>query len=155
MVQPFLDAQGVYGVLLRLVRVLRVITLAPGSLWAVALRCLARAVHDRRRELAMAFGLAGVVLLVSATILFLVESEAQPEAFGSIPRAMWWAMATLTTVGYGDVYPVTALGKVFAGISAAASIGIIALPAGILAAAFSDAFQDLRSQADSRDPEQP
>ena len=60
----------------------------------------------------------------------------QTEQFGSIPRAMWWAMATLTTVGYGDVFPITPLGKVMAGVVAICGIGIIAMPAGIIAANF-------------------
>lgn len=84
------------------------------------------------------------ILLVSAVILFVVEKDQQPEAFGSIPRAMWWAVATLTTVGYGDVYPVTPIGKVFAALSALSSLGLIALPAGILAGAFGEAFRKNR-----------
>ncbi len=84
------------------------------------------------------------ILLVSAVILFVAEKDQQPEAFGSIPRAMWWAVATLTTVGYGDVYPVTPIGKVFAALSALSSLGLIALPAGILAGAFGEAFRKKR-----------
>lgn len=84
------------------------------------------------------------ILLVSAVILFVVEKDQQPEAFGSIPRAMWWAVATLTTVGYGDVYPVTPIGKLFAALSALSSLGLIALPAGILAGAFGEAFRKNR-----------
>ena len=79
---------------------------------------------------------------------FCCRRNTQPEAFGSIPRAMWWAMATLTTVGYGDVYPITAIGKLFAGISAITSIAIVAMPTGIMAAAFSDVFQLLRKDTD-------
>ena len=79
------------------------------------------------------------VLLISASVMYVIEGPVQPEAFGSIPRSLWWAIATLTTVGYGDVYPVTALGKFFAGLSAVAGIGLIAMPTGILAAAFSEA----------------
>ncbi len=62
------------------------------------------------------------------------------------PRVMWCAVATLTTVGYGDVYPITALGKVLAGIVAVTAIAIVAMPTGIMAAAFSDAFQELREE---------
>lgn len=137
---------GVYGVLLRLVRVMRVITLAKNSQWAVAVRSLMAAVARRRRELALSFGFAAVILLLSATMLFMAEGAIQPDAFGGIPRAMWWAMATLTTVGYGDVTPITALGKVLAGIVAVAAIGIVAMPTGIMAAAFSDAFQEIREE---------
>jgi voltage-gated potassium channel len=88
-------------------------------------------------------------VLASATALYLVEGPVQPEQFGSIPRALWWAVATLTTIGYGDVYPVTALGKLLAGVTAITSIGLVAMPTGILAAAFSDAMQRRRL---SREP---
>lgn len=70
--------------------------------------------------------------------MYLLEADAQPDAFGSIPRALWWSVATLTTVGYGDIYPITAPGRLFAGLTAIAGIGLIALPAGILASAFSE-----------------
>ena len=143
-VDIILGIQGIYGVMLRLVRVLRVITLARNSEWADAISLLGHAVQSRRRELCLSFGLAFIVMLISATCLFIAEGSAQPEAFGSISRAMWWAMATLTTVGYGDVYPITVIGKLFAGISAITSIAFVAMPTGIMAAAFSDAFQELR-----------
>ncbi len=147
-VDIILGIQGTYGVVLRLVRALRIITLARNSEWADAILLLGTAIRTRRRELILSFGLTLLILLVSATCLFLVEGTTQPEAFGSIPRAMWWAMATLTTVGYGDVYPITAIGKLFAGISAITSIAIVAMPTGIMAAAFSDVFQQLRKDAD-------
>ncbi len=146
---------GVYGVLLRLVRVLRVITLTQNSRWSMAVRLLTRAIRERQLELALSFGLAAVILFLAATALFVVEGETQPEAFGSIPRAMWWAMITLTTVGYGDVYPVTGLGKLFAGLAALTSIAIVAMPTGIMAAAFSDMFQRFREKNDQRPPGPP
>ena len=146
----FSDIQGLYGVLLRLVRVLRVITLARNSEWAVAVRLLSRAISDRGREFTLSLGFAGIILLISATLLFAVEGEVQPDAFGSIPRAMWWAVATLTTIGYGDVYPITAVGKLCASIAAITSIAIVAMPTGIMAAAFSDAFQGVRNENPTR-----
>ncbi len=78
-------------------------------------------------------------MLVSATALYAVEGSVQPAKFGSIPRALWWSLVTLTTIGYGDVTPVTPLGKVLAGVTAFLGIGLIAAPTGILAAAFSEA----------------
>lgn len=145
---------GIYGVLLRFARALRILTLMRHSAIADAIRILFTALQSRRLELGLSFALAGVVLLISATLLFAFEGPTQPKAFGSIPRAMWWAMATLTTVGYGDVYPVTTMGKVFASISALTSIAIVAMPTGIMAAAFSDAFQSIRAdRARSGDPD--
>ena len=64
---------------------------------------------------------------------YIVEHKAQPDDFGSIPAAMWWAIVTLTTVGYGDVTPITPLGRVFGGLATLIGIGVAALPAGILA----------------------
>ena len=84
--------------------------------------------------------LALLAMLASATVLYGLEGADNPESFGSIPRALWWGVATLTTVGYGDVFPITVIGKICAGLFALAGIGIIALPTGILAAAFADAF---------------
>ena len=147
----FVQLDGFYAVILRLVRVLRVLTLARNSEWAVAIRLLAKAVASRNKELILSFGMAGIVMLVAATMLFVVEGDAQPESFGSIPRAMWWAMATLTTIGYGDVFPVTVIGKMCASIVAITSVAIVAMPTGIMAAAFSDAFQEY--QGPGQDPE--
>lgn len=135
---------GIYGVILRLARALRILSLMQNSRVGTAIRLLRRAIRDRSMELSLSFLLAFVVLVIAATFLFVAEGDVQPETFGSIPRAMWWAMATLTTVGYGDVYPVTVLGKLLAGFVAMTSIAIIAMPTGIMAAAFSDAFQELR-----------
>lgn len=136
---------GVYGVLLRLTRAIRILTLTRNSTIGIAIRLLFKAIYGRRVELGLSLALAILVLLLSSVLLYIVEGEAQPENFGSIPRAMWWAMATLTTVGYGDVYPITATGKILAGLTAISSIAIVAMPAGIMAAAFSDAFQEIQS----------
>ncbi|MEZ5740906.1 MAG: potassium channel family protein [Burkholderiaceae bacterium] len=102
------------------------------------------AIHSRRFELTISLVFAMFLLLVTSTLLYLVEAGIQPENFGSIPRAMWWSIATLTTVGYGDVYPLTAFGRILAGGTAIIGIGLIAMPTGILAAAFSDALQQQR-----------
>jgi voltage-gated potassium channel len=82
-----------------------------------------------------------MMMLIASTLLYWAEADAQPDKFGSIPRAAWWAIVTLTTVGYGDVYPVTALGKFFSGLVLIAAIGLIALPTGIFAGAMSEVIQ--------------
>ena len=73
--------------------------------------------------------------------MYLVENQAQPEAFSSIPEAMWWGVATLTTVGYGDIYPVTPLGKVLGAVICLLGIGLVALPTGILSSGFVEEIQ--------------
>jgi voltage-gated potassium channel len=129
---------GYNALILRLLKIFRLVRIGRfNRAWAA----LAHALRSRVHELVLSGGAAGLVLVFSASSLYVVEAEHQPEAFGSIPRALWWSIATLTTVGYGDVTPVTALGKLLAGITAIAGIGLIAMPTGILAAAFSDAFQ--------------
>jgi voltage-gated potassium channel len=140
-----------WAVAMRLARILRIFTLTRHSAFGQAMRGLMRAIASRKMELGLSFGITGLALMASAIGLYLAERNVQPEAFGSIPRAMWWAIATLTTVGYGDVYPITALGKVIASVSALSAVAIVALPAGILAAALSDIFQS--SRRNRGDPE--
>ena len=142
---------GSEAFLLRLFRLLRVLRLARLGRFSEAMGYVAEAVRSRSHELCLSVGAALVLLILSATVLYLVEGEDQREAFGSIPRAMWWAVATLTTVGYGDVYPVTLLGKVFASVTAVAGIALIAMPTGILAAAFSDAMQGPKANKAEQD----
>lgn len=132
--------------LLRLARLLRILRLAKLGRFSRAWSLIAQAVHERRYELLLSLYAALTVMIVSATLLYLVEGRLQPDKFGSIPRALWWSVMTLTTIGYGDVYPQTVVGKALASVTALVGIGLIAAPTGILAAAFSDAFQRRRSQ---------
>jgi voltage-gated potassium channel len=130
--------------LLRLFRLIRILRLARLGRFSLAMRHLSQAVGERRDELLLSLMLATFVLVFSAAGMYFIEGENDPLTFGSIPRAMWWSVCTLTTVGYGDIYPHTALGKILGGLTALAGIGLIAMPTGILAAAFSDAFQQTR-----------
>lgn len=127
--------------LLRLFRLIRLFSVIRIGRYSSALQNVLEAISDRKQELFFAIAISSTVLIISSTFMYLLEAEHQPEAFGSIIRSIWWAAAALTTVGYGDVYPVTALGKVFAVISAFSSIGIVALPAGILAGSFTEKFK--------------
>ncbi len=133
-----IDATAYY---LRLARLFRILRIARLGRFTKAWTLLGTAFISRRYELMVSGVVALLLLLVSSTFLFFFESAEQPEAFGSVPRALWWSVATLTTVGYGDVTPLSAAGRFFAGITAVAGIGLVAMPTGILAAAFSDVFQ--------------
>ena len=93
---------GSQGAILRLVRLVRIVALAKLGRYSSALNAIGHAIHSRRYELTMSVMIAVMLLLVSSTLLYMVEGDTQPDDFGSIPRAMWWSIATLTTVGYGD-----------------------------------------------------
>jgi voltage-gated potassium channel len=140
---------GVEGFLLRISSLLRLLRIARLGHYSLAINNVKFALIERKDELLLSLGIALIILLLSSTAMFFVEGAIQPEKFGSIPRAMWWSATTLTTVGYGDVYPITPLGKFIASITAIAGIGLIAMPAGILANSFSDAIQ--RSKKSKRE----
>jgi voltage-gated potassium channel len=132
---PFI---GVNVMVLRLVRVARMLRLAKVGRFSRAFATLDRAVRGRAAHLLVALSVAITFLIFSATLMYWVEGEAQPRAFGSIPRALWWATVTMTTVGYGDVIPLSPFGKLVAAVTSLGGIALIAIPTGIFAAAFSD-----------------
>ena len=119
-------------ILFRLLRFFKLARYSPG------LRSLFAAIEaERKALLASAVVLFGLVLL-AATAMHLAEHEAQPDRFGSIPQSMWWAIVTLTTVGYGDAVPVTLIGRVIAGLTMLMGLMMLALPIGIISQAFAD-----------------
>lgn len=110
--------------------------------YSEALQTLGMAVRRKREELTVVLFAVLVLILIVSSLMYVVESEAQPEVFSSVPAAMWWGVVTLTTVGYGDVYPITVAGKLLAGAMALLGIGLIALPAGILASGFAEEVRE-------------
>jgi voltage-gated potassium channel len=135
---------------LRTFRLLRLARLLKLGRYSESLRLMGRVFSNKRMEL-LSTALAALFLLVaSATLLHAAESEAQPDKFGSIPQSMWWAVVTMTTVGYGDVFPVTTIGKVFGSLVAFLGIGFFALPAGILGSGFLE--ESARKKAPSSSP---
>ena len=123
---------------LRFVRALRIIRLLKFSRYSGSINSLIAVIWDQRRSFGAAFFLLFIALLIVSSGMYLVEKDVQPDKFGSIPQSMWWALVTLTTVGYGDVYPITSVGKIFGSISIILGIGTVALPAGIMASAFTE-----------------
>lgn len=129
----------------RVIRLLRVLKLAR---YSRSLQMLGRVLRNKRDDLITAFGLIFLMILLAATALYYAERGAQPDLFGSIPHAMWWAVATLTTVGYGDVYPITPIGKVCGAVVALLGITLFAVPTGILASAFQDESARAKASGD-------
>ncbi len=126
---------------LRWLRVLRMVRLLKISHYSSALEDLVSAIRHERGSFTAAMYLLILALFFSSSALYLVESDVQPEKFSSIPETMWWSIITLTTVGYGDASPVTALGKVIAAITALMGVMTVALLTGIVANAFANQVQ--------------
>lgn len=139
---------GLEASLLRMFRAARIVRLARLGRYSLAMQIIGAAISQRRYELGISVIIAFGLMLLSSSALYLAERHIQPEEFGSIPRAMWWSVATLTTVGYGDIVPMTILGRIAAAITALTGIGLIALPTSILAGAFGEALQSIRSNRD-------
>ena len=121
---------------LRLLRVMRLIQIMKIRAITKAIRKVSSALSSSKNELIISSTVSIALVFIGAVLMYFVEGTVQPEAFGSVPRALWWSIATLTTVGYGDVYPITTLGKLIAAFVAFVGIAAVAMPAGILAAAF-------------------
>ncbi|MCK5823776.1 MAG: ion transporter [Ichthyobacteriaceae bacterium] len=119
--------------LLRLLRLLRVLKLSRHS---ESMMLIIRVLKKTKKDIGVTIFVVFILLVVSASLMFNIENEAQPVAFSNIGQGFWWAVATLTTVGYGDIYPVTALGKFISGFIALMGIGLVALPTGIISSAF-------------------
>jgi voltage-gated potassium channel len=117
----------------RLARVLRVLKLAR---YSQGIGLIGRVIRRKREELLVALGFFLMLLVMASALMYFAEHDAQPKAFSSIPAAMWWAVVTMTTLGYGDVYPVTVAGRFLAGITALLGIAAFALPTSILGAGF-------------------
>ena len=123
---------------LRFIRALRIIRLLKFSRYSSSINNLLSVIWNQRRSFGAAYFILFIALIISSSGMYLVEKDVQPEKFGSIPHAMWWAIVTLTSVGYGDVTPITSMGKIFGSVIIILGILTVALPSGILAAAFTD-----------------
>ncbi len=120
---------------LMLVQLLRLLKL---TRYSVAFDLLADVLRDEAESLLVSVMLMFIILIFASVGIFIFEHDVQPAAFGSIPKAMWWAIVTLTTVGYGDVTPITVQGKIFATFITIAGVGLVSLPAGIIASGFTE-----------------
>ncbi|KZN38867.1 potassium channel protein [Pseudoalteromonas luteoviolacea S2607] len=129
---------------LRFLRVVRLMRIFKLTRYSRAMQLLLAAFKEEASSLMAAFFIMSLVLIVASCGIYLIEHDVQPEKFGSIPAAMWWAMATLTTVGYGDVVPITPLGRFFGGVITLLSMGMVAIPTGLLASSFADQLRKRR-----------
>lgn len=124
------------GRIIRILRLLRLFRLFKLGRYSMAFGLVTNVIKKRKEELVVTLTLLVILLIFASTLMYYIENEPGRDGFQSIPETMWWGVATLTTVGYGDVYPITPLGKLLGAIIAVLGVGLFALPAGIIAAGF-------------------
>lgn len=129
--------------ILRLIRFLRFLKIRR---YVKASKVIGKVFFNKKEELILSLGITLVLIIIASSTMYFTEHDAQPDKFSSIPETMWWSVATLTTVGYGDVYPITVLGKTLTAVISILGIGLFALPAGILASGFSDEFKTIKKK---------
>ena len=123
---------------LRTFRLLRLARIFKLTRYNTAINTVKAVISSKKEILTISFVLIGLILYMVSAVMYYVENTAQPEVFSSIPKTMWWGVATLTTVGYGDIFPITPLGRMLGGIIAILGIGIFAIPTGIIASGFTE-----------------
>lgn len=131
---------------IRVLRLLRLIRLLKVIRFIKAIRVIEAVFRNTKDELFISFLIIAKVLFLSSTLMYFCEHTLQPDKFSSIPATMWWSTMTLTTVGYGDIYPITSLGKFFAGLISLLGIAVFALPTGILVGGFSEQIRFKKSK---------
>ena len=131
---------------LRAARLFRLFRVLKFTRYSSVMNTFARVIKAKKEELLTILSLMLLLLLFASALIYFVENESQPDSFSSIPAALWWGVATLTTVGYGDIYPVTGLGKLIASTIAIMGIVLFALPAGIMGSAFLEDLQSRKRQ---------
>ncbi|MDB4022077.1 ion transporter [Litorivicinus sp.] len=129
------------GADLRWLRALRMIRLLKLSHYSSALEDLVSAIYEERRAFGAALYLLGIALFLASALIYVAENAVQPDVFSSIPETMWWAIITLTTVGYGDVSPITPLGKLIGALTALMGVCTVALLTGIVGSAFANQLE--------------
>ena len=129
-----------FSVDLRFLRVLRLLRILKLTRYSTATTMLFDVFREEARVIGASLFVLVLLMVVASSLIYLAEHAVQPEDFGTIPRSMWWAIITMTTVGYGDAVPITGTGKLIGGLMGVIGIGMVALPAGILASGFNRAM---------------
>jgi voltage-gated potassium channel len=137
--------------ILRMLRIIRLLRIFKINRYTTALSTIADVFKRKRHELLSSIAVVSMLMIIAAVLMYNIENEAQPEAFENAFAALWWAVATLTTVGYGDVYPVTVLGKILSAIIALLGIGLVAVPTGIISSGFVESMEEKHKAQEEHD----
>lgn len=130
---------------LRMLRIFRLMRLFKLNRYTSAMKVIVNVFKRKKHELLSSLAVVSILMIMAAVIMYNIENEAQPEVFDNALAALWWSVATLTTVGYGDIYPVTALGKILSALIALLGIGLVAVPTGIISSGFIEDIEENRN----------
>ncbi len=130
----------------RILRLFRGFRLLKLGRYSDSIKQLGAVFKSRKEELFITMFSMSILLVLASSVMYYAENEAQPEQFSSILKSIWWGIITMTTVGYGDIFPITAVGKIFGAVVAIFGIGLFALPAGIIASGFTEAVQKKKEE---------
>lgn len=133
---------------LRMLRIIRLLRIFKINRYTTALSTIANVFKRKQHQLLSSMAVVIILMIIAAVLMYNIENEAQPDAFDNAMSALWWAVATLTTVGYGDVYPVTILGKILSAVIAILGIGLVAVPTGILSSGFVESMEEEKQKAE-------
>lgn len=134
--------------MLRMLRLVRLVRLFKLNRYTSALTTIASVFKRKAPQLISSMAVVSVLMLIASLLMYNIEHEAQPDAFANVFQALWWSVATLTTVGYGDIYPITVAGKILSTVIALLGIGLVAVPTGIITAGFSELVGEGDAEAD-------
>ena len=138
--------------IIRIIRLLRLFRLFKLARYSDPMKTLGEVIKTKAGDLSVAFFILFIVLIFASSLMYYAEHQAQPELFSSIPTSMWWGVITLTTIGYGDVYPVTIAGKIIGAGVAILGIAVYAIPTGIMASAFTEELRRRRETDNKKCP---
>ena len=139
---PFFFPAG--ATVFRMFRVVRIFRLFQINAYYDSLNVIAEVIHSKRQQLLSSVFTILLLMLASSLCMYSLEHEAQPEVFSNAFSGMWWSVSTLLTVGYGDIYPITTMGKIFSIIITCLGVGMVAIPTGIISAGFVDQYSRLK-----------
>lgn len=133
-------------VFIRELHLLRLARLFKIGRYSKSMRTLGRVIVSKREDLFSTLFTVFTLLMISSSLMYFAEHAAQPDRYPHIPASMWWGIITLTRVGYGDVSPITPLGKILGGMVAVLGLGLVALPTGIIASGFAEEVEKKRAK---------
>lgn len=136
---------------LRMLRIIRLLRIFKVNRYTGALSAIGGVFKRKKSQLLSSIFVVMLLMIMASVLMYSVENEAQPEAFSNAFTSLWWAVATLTTVGYGDIYPITVTGKILSGVIALLGIGLVAVPTGIISAGFMEQIEEEKNKSADND----